>query len=151
MAREAGDRSDADRHGANVWFASLVAGYEHVVTAAEMKLALGAHLDAAVAAKLSAGVDLETARAAAAEAPLWKEYEAYAAGIVAHAPLLYTARAALRSDDATAALAQLDEARAKLRAEAKDKDAALRSPAFRELSGLARALAIVHGVRRPFE
>ncbi|MCB9734723.1 MAG: hypothetical protein H6745_19230 [Deltaproteobacteria bacterium] len=146
-------RPDADNHGANAWFAGLVAGYERVVPAAEMKAALREALDADVAEKLAAGVDLglATAREVAPEAPVWREWEAYAAELAGVNPLLRELRAELRDGDAALALARLDEARAKLLAEAKDKDAAVKSPAFRELSGLARAFAAARGVRRPFE
>jgi hypothetical protein len=131
--------------------AAVLAGYPRIVPVSAMKAALSRAFDAEIASRLAAGVDAGVARAAGSEAELWKQWERYGEAMAPVRPVVDELRASLQTGAPAAMLERLDAARAELLAGAKSRSQALMSPAFRELSGLARAIAAAHQVPRPFE
>ena len=133
--------------------AAVIAGYHRIMPLDEITRALRAALPPALAEVLVAGCSeaVDDARAQGPEDALWTAYETYATEAAPVAVLLRELRAQAASGATEAVLARLDSERQALLDAAKDREAALRSPAFRELTGIARAISSTSGAQRPFE
>ncbi len=133
--------------------AAVLAGYHRLMPLDVITRAVRAALPVALAEVLIAGCaeGFDDARAQGPEDALWTAYETYATEAAPVAVLLRELRAQAASGATDAVLARLDSERQTLLDAAKDREAALRAPAFRELTGIARAISSTSGAQRPYE
>lgn len=133
--------------------AAVLAGYHRLMPADQMAGAVRQALPPALADVLIAGCAeaAEDARAQGPEDPLWVAYQAYATEAAPVHALLGELRVQALGGAKEQVLARLDAERLSLLAGAKDREAALRTASFRELSGLARAVSAASDSPRPFE